>query len=65
MHLILSSILSINTNISNILDGAAGKAQKAQGELLSTFLVSLITLAIILGLGLIRYGCLKSTFPEY
>ncbi|KAH8674390.1 hypothetical protein BGZ60DRAFT_403801 [Tricladium varicosporioides] len=55
----------MNSNISNILDGAAGKAQKAQGESLSTFLASLTTSAIILGLGVIAYIFLKSRFPEY
>jgi hypothetical protein len=52
-------------NINNILDSAAGKAQKAQGESLSTFLASLTASAAVLGLGVITYIFLKSRFPEY
>ncbi|RDL31558.1 Uncharacterized protein BP5553_09767 [Venustampulla echinocandica] len=55
----------MDSNIGDILDSAAGKAQKAQGESLSTFLASLTTSAIILGLGAIAYSLLNSRIPEY
>ena len=55
----------ISRDITDILDNAARKAQKAQGESLSTFLASLTTLGIILRLGIIAYIFLKSKFPEY
>ena len=55
----------MNGGIGNTLASTAGKAQKAQGESLSTFLASLTTSAIIFGLGVIAYIFLESKFPEY
>ena len=55
----------IGSNISEVLDNAAGKAQRDQGESLNTFLASLTTSGIILGIGVIVYIFLKSNFPEY
>jgi hypothetical protein len=55
---------TMSSNIADVLDNAAGKAQKAQGESLSTFLASLTTSGITLGLGAISYIFLKSRYPE-
>jgi hypothetical protein len=55
----------MSRDITDVLDNAAGKAQKAQGESLSTFLASLTTSGITLALGIIAYIFLKSKFPEY
>jgi hypothetical protein len=55
----------MSTNINGVLDNAAGKAQKAQGESLSTFLASLTTSGVILGLGIIAYVLLRFTYPEF
>jgi hypothetical protein len=54
----------MSSNIADVLDNAAGKAQKAQGESLSTFLASLTTSGITLGLGAISYIFLRSRYPE-
>jgi hypothetical protein len=50
--------------ISQVLDNAAGKAQIAQGESLSTFFASLATSAIILCLGIVTYIFLQLRAPE-
>lgn len=52
-------------SINDMLDSAAGKAQKAQGESLSTFLASLTTSGVILGFGIITYILLRFKFREY
>jgi hypothetical protein len=52
-------------SISSILDSAAGKAQRTQGESLNTFLASITSSGIILGIGVITYIFLKTKFPEY
>jgi hypothetical protein len=52
-------------SISDVLDQTAGKAQKAQGESLGTFLASLTTSGAILGLGITAYYLLKWKCPEY
>jgi hypothetical protein len=54
----------MTSNIADILDSAAGKAQKAQGESLNTFLASLTTSGITLGFGFISYVFLKYRCPE-
>src|SRR5689334_16383404 len=61
----LDNLVMISNNITEMLDSTAGKAQKAQGESLSTFLASLTTSGIILGLGVILYISLKFKLPEY
>jgi hypothetical protein len=55
----------MTSNINAVLDNGAGKAQKAQGESLSTFLASLTTSGIILGVGVIAFILLKFKLPEY
>jgi hypothetical protein len=52
-------------SISDMLDSAAEKAHKAQGESLNTFLVSLTTSGVILGFGIITYILLRFKFQEY
>ncbi|KAG0644996.1 hypothetical protein D0Z07_9212 [Hyphodiscus hymeniophilus] len=47
------------------LDAAAGKAQMAQGESLSTLIASLTTSGIILVAGVLAYVLLKLKFPVY
>lgn len=55
----------MSSRINDVSDQAAGKAQKAQGESLATFLASLTTSGAILGLGIIVYMLLKWKYPEY
>jgi hypothetical protein len=55
----------MSSSINDVLDNAAGKAQKAQGESLSTFLASLTTSGVVLGLGIITYILLQFRFGEY
>ena len=55
----------MSSTINIALDNAAGKAQKAQGESLSTFLASLTTSGIIFVAGVLAYILLKCKFPEY
>lgn len=55
----------MTSKINTILDNAAGKAQQAQGESLATFLASLTTSGIILGVGFVAYALLKFELPEY
>jgi len=52
-------------SINDVLGNAAGKAHKAQGESLNTFLASLTTSGVILGLGIITYLLLRFKFREY
>jgi hypothetical protein len=55
----------MSSTINTVLDKAAGKAQKAQGESLSTFIALLTTSGIILMVGVVAYKLLKRKFPEY
>ncbi|PVH75949.1 DUF221-domain-containing protein [Cadophora sp. DSE1049] len=55
----------MSSTISNVLDSAAGKAQNAQGESLSTFLTSLTVSGTVLGVGLAAYTFLKFKYPAY
>jgi hypothetical protein len=54
----------MNSEINGLLDSAAGKAQDAQGESLSTFIASLTTSVIILCLGVFAYTFLGLKFTE-
>lgn len=55
----------MNSRIDNVLDQAAGKAQRSHGESLATFLASLTTSAAILGVGIVAYLLLKWKYPEH
>lgn len=55
----------MSSTINTVLNNAAGKAQKTQGESLSTFIASLTTSGIILVVGGVTYILLKCKFPEY
>jgi hypothetical protein len=55
----------MSSRINDVFDQAAGKAQKAQGESLGTFLASLTTSGAILGLGIMVYILLKWKCPGY
>jgi len=53
-----------SVNVTNILQNAGEKAQKAQGESLNTFLASLTTSAAVCGLVTITVIILKTKLPE-
>lgn len=55
----------MSTEISNVLDNAAGKAQNTYGESLSTFLASFTTSGIILALGIVAFLYLKVKIPAF
>ncbi|KFY23296.1 hypothetical protein V491_02596 [Pseudogymnoascus sp. VKM F-3775] len=58
--------LDIQTmSVNDMLDGAAGKAHKNQGESLHTFLASLTTSGAIFGFGITAYILLRLKFPDY
>lgn len=59
------SLSTMSSSINTVLDNTAGKAQKAQGESLSTFLASLTISGVILRLGIIAYMLLKFSYPEF
>lgn len=52
-------------NINEVLDAAAGKAHKAQGESLLAFLASLTTSGAILMLGITAHLLLRYRFQGY
>lgn len=51
-------------NITNVLQNAGEKVQKAQGESFHTFLASLITSAAVCGLVAVMAVALKTQLPE-
>ena len=51
--------------VNDMLDSAASKAHKNQGESLHTFLASLTTSGAIFGFGITAYILLRLKFPDY